>query len=88
MKVPNFRRGVTASGLSTQVAEDTVDPANAQPDIITNRDADTKNNEETVNDDLKPDMELPDLDAQRGVQTVEAVTMTWSRNSLIGVFAL
>ena len=32
--------------------------------------------------DLKQEMELPDLDAQRGVQKVEAVTLSWNKKSL------
>lgn len=32
--------------------------------------------------------ELVSEDAQRGVQNVEAVTLTWSKNSLIAVFIL
>lgn len=38
------------------------------------------------NEPYKPDPELPDLDAQRGVQDVEAITLSWSRNALIAVF--
>lgn len=33
-----------------------------------------------------PQMELPSEDVQRGVQEVEAVTLTWSRATLIAVF--
>jgi len=32
--------------------------------------------------------ELPTEDAQKGVQTIEAVTLTWSKPSLIAVFIL
>jgi hypothetical protein len=31
---------------------------------------------------------LPAQDAQRGVQNVEAVTLTWSKRSLVAVFIL
>ncbi|KAH8199553.1 hypothetical protein TruAng_006304 [Truncatella angustata] len=43
-------------------------------------------NEANDDEPYKPDAELPDLDAQRGVQDVEAVTLSWSRNALIAVF--
>lgn len=40
-------------------------------------------------DDLKVNFEeLISEDAQRGVQNVEAVTLTWSRGSLVAVFIL
>lgn len=35
----------------------------------------------------EPNPELPGEDLQRGVQDVEAVTLSWSRASLIWVFA-
>ncbi|KAK6076258.1 MFS siderophore iron [Seiridium cupressi] len=34
----------------------------------------------------KPELELPNPETQRGVQDVEAVTLSWSRNALIAVF--
>lgn len=37
---------------------------------------------------LNKDPELPTEDAQRGVQQVEAVTLTWSKKSLVAVFIL
>lgn len=44
----------------------------------------------TTNEDLAveaPEKDiLPSEDAQRGVQQVEAVTLTWSKPSLIAVF--
>ncbi|RMZ78843.1 hypothetical protein DV738_g3683, partial [Chaetothyriales sp. CBS 135597] len=40
------------------------------------------------NEDTKPETELPAEDAQRGVQDAEAVTLTWSKGTLITVFIL
>ena len=37
-------------------------------------------------DDEKPEPELPSEDAQQGVHDVEAVTLSWSRGTLIAVF--
>lgn len=39
-----------------------------------------------VNEDDESGSHLPDQDLQRGVQDVEAVTLTWSKRSLIIVF--
>jgi hypothetical protein len=44
------------------------------------------NNADTVN--IEPKDLLPDQDAQRGIQQVEAVTLTWTRSNLIAVFIL
>ncbi|RMD41086.1 hypothetical protein DV735_g4059, partial [Chaetothyriales sp. CBS 134920] len=40
------------------------------------------------NEDTKPEDELPAEDAQRGVQNAEAITLTWSKPTLIAVFVL
>lgn len=61
----------------TTVEGDKKDPAIGSPDDTA---ADQSNE--------KPPLELPSQDAQRGVQNVEAVTLTWSKNSLIAVFIL
>lgn len=42
----------------------------------------------TDNANDKPELERPTEDAQRGVQNVEAVTLTWSKRSLVLVFIL
>jgi hypothetical protein len=39
-------------------------------------------------DEKKSDLDLPDENAQRGVQDVEAVALAWSKKSLITVFGL
>lgn len=41
-----------------------------------------------INDHDKPQLDLPSEDAQRGVQGVQAVTLTWSKKSLVTVFIL
>lgn len=38
--------------------------------------------------DLKEDKELPDLDAQFGVQKVEAITLSWNKKSLAGLLVM
>ncbi|KAK5282774.1 hypothetical protein LTR40_002805 [Exophiala xenobiotica] len=41
----------------------------------------------TINGDAEaPAVERPTEDAQRGVQNVEAVTLTWSKKALVGIF--
>jgi hypothetical protein len=41
----------------------------------------------TINRDAEaPAAERPTEDAQRGVQNVEAVTLTWSKKALVGIF--
>ena len=52
---------------------------------------DEKGNPVNVDDnaaDLKQEQELPDLDAQRGVQKVEAVTLSWTRKSLAAMLIM
>jgi hypothetical protein len=39
-----------------------------------------------IPEDEKPQLVLPDEDAQRGVQDIEAVTLSWSKTALIAVF--
>ncbi|OWZ36750.1 hypothetical protein LQV05_005933 [Cryptococcus neoformans] len=43
--------------------------------------------EENVPPTAEPEREFPDATAQRGVQNAEAITLTWSRNSLIIAYA-
>lgn len=43
-------------------------------------------NADAVN--IEPKDLLPDHDAQRGIQQVEAVTLTWTKSNLIAVFIL
>ncbi|KAI0970750.1 major facilitator superfamily domain-containing protein [Xylaria arbuscula] len=39
------------------------------------------------NDLEKPELERPDENLQRGVQDIEALTLSWSKTALIGIFA-
>jgi hypothetical protein len=38
------------------------------------------------NDNKETDLEVPSEEVQRGVQDVEAVTLSWSKGALIAVF--
>lgn len=40
----------------------------------------------TSNDNGDPQVDVPSEEAQRGVQDVEAVTLTWSKVALIAIF--
>lgn len=42
----------------------------------------------TADGDLKPDLELPEASAQRGVQKIEAVTLTWTKKELAALLGL
>lgn len=85
-----FKRTNTNDALGTSVAmtekkpeeENKKDPATATATDEATDDATASNS----NDDSHPE-ELPDQNVQYGVQDVEAVTLTWSRRSLIFVFA-
>lgn len=46
------------------------------------------NGADAADGDLKPDLELPDAEAQRGVQKIEAVTLTWTKKSLAALLCL
>lgn len=79
--ISRFRPSLARSAAGTSA-----DPTN---------DAATENVAEkspTLDSQVAPDekpqqpLELPDEDAQRGVRMVEAVTLTWTKTSLIWVF--
>lgn len=75
---PSFRRteteDVSTSPVAmTSVEEDKRDPATTEAAIASSSQAESQT-------------ELPDEDLQRGVQDVEAVTLNWSKGSLIAVF--
>ncbi|KAH6967766.1 MFS transporter [Ilyonectria sp. MPI-CAGE-AT-0026] len=79
-----FRRGQDASDAATDMAADVhantpVDDDKQGPVVDGVRASDS--GDESQRDKIQED-------AQRGVQKVEAVTLTWSRNSLIAVFFL
>ncbi|KAL1856296.1 hypothetical protein VTK73DRAFT_8400 [Phialemonium thermophilum] len=84
--LPGFRQQATEEGITPVAAEQT-SPAKKGDTPANDAIAEVGvSNENQV--DYKPDLELPDLDAQRGVRNVEAVTLTWSKPSLIAVFIL
>ncbi|ROV99818.1 hypothetical protein VSDG_03160 [Cytospora chrysosperma] len=85
-----FRRTNTNDAVGTSVAmtetkpdeEKKKDPATATATDEAADDATASNS-----NDSSPPAELPDENVQYGVQDVEAVTLTWSKRSLIFVFA-
>ncbi|EXJ88098.1 hypothetical protein A1O1_05026 [Capronia coronata CBS 617.96] len=86
---PGFRRATTDTSSAVPVTELTTN------DKITEVDAPNAGAPEAQGEgdaenisDLKAEADLPADDAQRGVQNVEAVTLTWSKRSLIAVFIL
>jgi hypothetical protein len=81
---PGFRRTATddASTSIQTLPLDTIETGEKQPA--------TSSGEAAATDDIIAEAltKLPVQDAQRGVQDVEAVTLTWSKKSLIAVFIL
>lgn len=61
--------------------------ADAVTEITPVQDANTPRDDPEA-DDKKSSLELPDEQAQRGVQDVEAVALAWSKKSLVAVFGL
>lgn len=81
-KLPNFRntfRRATTDDTINQVAMPPTEESKTGPATVESGPA--------SKDAGDPPLELPDEDLQRGVQDVEAVTLSWSRASLIAVFA-
>lgn len=79
---PGFRRATTDDAgpsvpLDSTLAENRKDPA-----VVSATDATASN------DNDEPPSELPSEDVQGGVQNIEAVTLTWSKKSLVAVFIL
>jgi len=70
-----FRRPVPADVTGTSVVEPAVDEE--KKDVATAA---------VVNGHDGPPTDRPDADLQRGVEQVEAVTLSWSKASLIFVF--
>jgi hypothetical protein len=82
--IPRLRAGFrrsTAEEAATDIAVHTLEE---NKNAIGVSDAAVRENDA----DLKPWPELPSGDAQQGVKTIEAVTLTWSKASLIAVFLL
>lgn len=72
-----FRRTATDDDAVTPVAVSMVEDNEKGP--VTDDTAASNGSDE-------PQAELPSEDAQRGVKEVEAVTLTWSKKTLIAVF--
>lgn len=81
---PGFRHKTTEDDIaSAQPAKlDTIATEKKAPVTTSEENHDTH---EIIAEALS---KLPIQDAQRGVQDVEAVTLTWSKQSLIAVFIL
>lgn len=58
------------------------------PPVTVTASADAKDQERGDFPDDVNDAAAPTEDAQRGVQTAEAVTLTWTKKSLVAVFIL
>ncbi|KEZ45056.1 Siderophore iron transporter mirB [Scedosporium apiospermum] len=82
--IPRLRAGfrrTTAEEAATDIAVHTLEE---NKNVTGVSDAAVRENDA----DLKPWPELPSGDAQQGVKTIEAVTLTWSKASLVAVFLL
>lgn len=80
---PGFRRATTDAPTDAPVQEDAISPA---PENKTTTTATADAEAAAENDPEKPSLELPTQDAQRGVQNVEAVALTWSKKGLAAIF--
>lgn len=81
-KLPNFRntfRRTTTDDTINQVATAPAEESKTDPTTVESGTAD----KEAVDPQSE---ELPGEDLQRGVHDVEAVTLSWSKVSLIAVF--
>lgn len=96
LKFPSFRHRRSANAdTAAQVAVNTMeDVSESNPNVEKNVDASKSQDIEQnigadgtnismVNDDKE---DIPTPDAQRGVQQVEAVTLVWTKKSLIFIF--
>lgn len=72
------------SGLRSAIRTSSTDKEDASMPEKSRKELDTESVVPSVNDESQP--EQPSTDAQRGVQDVEAVTLTWSKPTLIAVF--
>ncbi|KKY14145.1 putative mfs siderophore iron [Phaeomoniella chlamydospora] len=81
---PGFRRTETDhAGTSVAMTTVTADKQEPLAEGTTTGNGNDERQSETPGEALP---ELPDEDLQRGVQDVQAVTLTWSKKSLIAVF--
>lgn len=72
------------SGFRSAIKRSSIDKQDASMAKESRKEVDTESVVPSVNDQSQPDQ--PSADAQRGVQDVEAVTLTWSKPTLIAVF--
>ncbi|KUI54749.1 Siderophore iron transporter mirB [Cytospora mali] len=83
-----FRRTATDDVVRTSVEMRSTTAGENQKDTATTTATDEATDDAIASNsnDEAPPAEVPDRDVQYGVQDVEAVTLTWSRTSLIAVF--
>ncbi|KAJ8653435.1 hypothetical protein O0I10_010871 [Lichtheimia ornata] len=72
------------SGLRSAIRRSSTDKEDASMPEKSRKELDTESVVPSVNDESQPEQLA--TDAQRGVQDVEAVTLTWSKPTLIAVF--
>lgn len=84
---PSFRREAT-DDVSSATAMNDIPSKNSLGEPSIKHPAQISINESAQSSCSDPSPELPTSDAQRGVQDVEAVTLTWSKQSLILLFIL
>lgn len=70
----------TLDGIQSTAPLESVGSTEEKKDVIPD--------EENVPPTAEPKQDFPDETAQRGVQNAEAITLTWSRTSLIVAYAL
>lgn len=83
MAFPKFRPGFRRASTENPSNEDAITAAPENDDTPAAAKGDDNAAE---NDPEKRSLELPTEDAQRGVQHVEAVALTWSKKWLAAVF--
>lgn len=76
------------SASSNQGAHDEEAEIRHSPVEITAVNEKATNSPADADGDLKPDHELPDLDAQLGVQKMEGITLSWSKKTLACLLVL
>lgn len=86
---PGFRRPTTEDAAGTSVAMTPI-PVNEKNQAVSgSQDAIVPDNRHEEPEVEQPEKDvLPTEDAQRGVQQVEAVTLTWTKPYLIAAFVL
>ncbi|KAH6876433.1 major facilitator superfamily domain-containing protein [Thelonectria olida] len=80
-----LRPGLSRTGNTTSHSSDGEEPVAISTLANSDKDPASKSPEDGLQGDAVDDT-VPTQDAQGGVQDIEAVTLTWSKQSLIGVF--